>query len=78
MGLSIYFYFEDGKQDSLHMCYSSFSNRVMDLEDMIRWGFTDHDGHYTGAALEFLVNRLVASGYLKQKFDPMPMIAVFM
>lgn len=77
MGLSIHFYFEGGKQDYLSMCYSSFSTKVMDLEDMIRWGFTDHDGHYTGAALEFLVNRLVASGYLKKKYDPMPIIAVF-
>jgi hypothetical protein len=44
------------------MCYSSFSKKVMELEDMIKWGFTDHDDHYTGDALKFLVVRLIASG----------------
>jgi hypothetical protein len=77
MGLGIVFYFQDGKRESVCMCYSSFSTRVMDLDDMIRWGFTDHDGEYTGAALEFLVERLVASGYLEKKYDPMPTVAVF-
>jgi hypothetical protein len=77
MGLSIYFYFEDGKVDNVSMSYSSFSGEVMDLDTMIQWGFTDHDGHYTGAALEFLVNRLVASEYLEKKYDPMPIIAIF-
>ena len=78
MGLSIYFYFKNKDEcDVVNMRYSSFSNRVMHVEDMVKWGFTDHDGHYTGAALEFLVDRLVASGYLQEKYDPMPIIAVF-
>lgn len=77
MGLSIYFYFNTDKSDVVNMRYSSFSNKVMNLEEMVKWGFTDHDGHYTGAALDFLVDRLVASGYLQEKYDPMPIIAVF-
>ena len=77
MGLGIVFYFADGKKDEVNMCYSSFSNRVMGLDDMIKWGFTDHDGHYVGEALNFLVNRLVASNYLPEKYDPMPILAIF-
>lgn len=77
MGLSICFYFEKDKNDTVNMCYSSFSKYVMNLEEMIKWGFTDHDGVYTGAALEFLVNRLVAAGYLQEKYDPMPISAEF-
>lgn len=77
MGLSIYFYFEEDKSDVVSMRYSSFSNKVMDLDEMVKWGFTDHDGHYTGSALEFLVDRLVAAGYLQEKYNPMPIIAVF-
>lgn len=77
MGLSICFYFKEGKDDTVNMCYSSFSEKVMDLEEMIKWGFTDHDGQYTGPALEFLIDRLVAAGYLKEKYDPMPIKAVF-
>jgi len=77
MGLDIKFYFADGKEDEIHMRYSSFSNRVMGLDDMIKWGFTDHDGHYRREALNFLVDRLVASGYLEKKYDPMPVLAIF-
>jgi hypothetical protein len=76
MGLSIYFYFEEGGYKSISMCYSSF-HEVMDCNEMDKWGFTDHAGRYTGAALKFLVDRLVARGYLKKKYDPMPIIAVF-
>ena len=77
MGLSICFYFEKDKSDTVSMCYSSFSKYIMNLEEMIKWGFTDHDGVYTGAALEFLVNRLVAAGYLQERYDPMPISAEF-
>ena len=77
MGLSICFYFKEDRDDTVNMCYSSFSEKVMNLEEMIKWGFTDYDGQYTGSALEFLVDRLVAAGYLQEKYDPMPIIAVF-
>ena len=77
MGLCIDFYFADGRKDYVSMCYSSFSNTVMDPDDMLEWGFSDWEGQYMGEALNFLVERLVASGYLEKKFDPMPLIAVF-
>ena len=77
MGLTIVFYFADGKEDKVNMRYSAFSNTVMGLDDMIMWGFTDHDGQYAGEALNFLVNRLVASNYLQKKYDPMPILAIF-
>jgi len=60
MGLDIEFHFNDGSTYNVHMCYSSFSRRVMSLEDMISWGFTDHDGCYTGNRLDFLISRLVS------------------
>ena len=77
MGLAIVFYFADGKEDTVYMRYSSFTTRVMKLEDMRKWGFTDHDGSYAGEALNFLVNRLVASNFLPEKYNPMPILAIF-
>jgi len=67
MGLCIELHFADGTIEDVHMCYSSFSGRVMTLEDMEEYGFTDHDGEYTGRALEFLIERLEESGYLAKK-----------
>ena len=78
MGLSIVFYFSDGKEETVNMCYSSFSTRVMRLEDMEKYGFSDWEGSYVGEALDFLVDRLVASRYLSEKYDPMPILAEFM
>jgi len=77
MGLCIVFYFADGTKDYVSMRYSSFSNRVMDYDDMLEWGFSDNEGHYMGEALNFLVERLAASDYLEEKYDPMPLIAIF-
>jgi hypothetical protein len=77
MGLDIVFYFEDGSTTNIHMCYSNFSRRVMSLEDMIKWNFTDHDGTYTELKLAFLIYRLVQSGYLKECYNPKPYKAVF-
>ena len=77
MALGIVFYFANGKREEVNMCYSSFSETVMCLDDMKKYGFTDYDGHYVGEALNFLVNRLVASNYLQEKYDPMPILAVF-
>ena len=77
MGLAIVFYFANGKEETVYMRYSSFNNRVMGLDDQIKWGFTDYDGYYVREALNFLVDRLVASNYLQEKYDPMPILAVF-
>ena len=78
MGLAIVFHFADGKEDEVNMCYSSFRRKVMSLSDMKKWGFSDCDGQYEGEALDFLVNCLVASNYLRKKYDPMPILAVFL
>lgn len=77
MGLGIIFYFEDGTEKYVSMCYSSFSRYVMTYEDMVEWHFTDHDGTYTGAALDFLIERLVISEYLEKPFNPKPFKAIF-
>jgi hypothetical protein len=77
MGLDIVFYFKDGTTTNIHMCYSNFSGRVMNLYDMIKWDFTDHDGTYTGLRLEFLMYRLIQSGYLKARYSPKPYKAEF-
>jgi len=75
MGLCIDFYFADGTKDYVSMRYMDFW--VMDYDEMLEWGFSDYEGQYMGEALNFLVERLVASGYLEEKFDPMPLIAIF-
>jgi len=68
---------EDETTFDVNMCYSNFSRRIMHLSEMIKWGFTDHDGCYEGEKLEFLINRLVLSGYLEKKPNPMPIKAIF-
>jgi hypothetical protein len=77
MGLDIVFVNKDGTTFNVHMCYSSFGDRVMSLDDMINWGFTDDSGRYSGKQLEFLINRLVKSEYLEKRPNPMPIKAVF-
>jgi len=77
MGLHIEFHFDNGRIHNVHMCYSNFSNRVMRIQDMVEWGFTDHDGDYTEGRLDFLIDCLVRSGYLKKPFDLRPLIAKF-
>lgn len=78
MVLLIVFYFSDGEEEVVTMRYSSFSTTVMSLDDMEKYGFSDWEGSYVGEALDFLVDRLVASEYLREKYDPMPIRAVFM
>jgi len=77
MGLAIVFKFADGTSEDVCMCYSSFSRKVMTIDDMIKWDFNDCEGTYSGPALEFLIDRLIASGYLFKKYDPMPIKATF-
>lgn len=77
MGLDIEFHFSNGQVYNVHMRYSSFSNRVMSIQDMIKWGFTDHNGCYIEGQLDFLLNCLTRSSYLKKPFDPRPFKAEF-
>jgi len=77
MGLDIEFHFDNGRIHKVHMCYSNFSNKVMSIQDMIKWGFTDHDGNYIEGQLDFLIDCLIRSRYLKKSFDFRPFIAKF-
>lgn len=77
MGLAIIFYFVDGSYHCVSMCYSSFSGKVMQPFEMRKFGFSDHSGVYTGIQLEFLIFRLLESGYLKENFTSQPIRAEF-
>jgi len=77
MGLGIHFIFADGSTYYISMCYSSFSSKVMTVSEMIEYGFTDHDGVYTGIKLTFLIHCLRRSGYLRENFSSRPIRAEF-
>ena len=77
MGLGIDFIFADGSTYHIGMCYSSFHMRVMTLDEMTEYDFTDHDGVYTGKQLDFLIHCLLRSGYLDKDFSTRPIRAEF-
>jgi len=69
-GLWIDFYFADGTKDYVSMSYYSFSNDVMELDDMVKWGFTDYDGHYMGEALIVLCHHTISISSVNHVFEP--------
>jgi len=78
MGLAIEIYLADGTVHTIAMCYSSFSRKVMNPDEMVKYGFTDYDGVYEGVQLLFLITRLVRSGYLETgEFESPPLTARF-
>ena len=78
MGLCIEFKFRNGCKRDVNMCYSSFSNQVMSLQDMKHWGFNDHSGlHSDAKKLNFLISCLITAGYLETDFKYIPELATF-
>lgn len=77
MGLCIELHFENKTTIDVNMCYSSFNKKVMSLNEMIKWNFTDHSGCYEGKALRFLIQQLVKSDYLKKTPKLRPVKAIF-
>ena len=65
MGLCIRLTLASGKNICVYMRYSSFHQFVMAESEMIEWKFSDCSGFYRGRRLQFLVDKLIQSAYLK-------------
>jgi len=55
MGLDIEFHFDDGRIHKVHMCYSNFSNKVMSIQDMVKWDLQTMMEVIQGISLIFLL-----------------------
>ena len=73
--INIDIYFMDGKKETVELIASPFCESYKNVEGLIKWPLKG-DYHFMGEELDHLVQRLVDNGYLKEKYDPMPFLAL--
>jgi len=66
----------DGRKDTVNLIPSPFCERLKTLEAIVKFLSKDQDDHVMGEELNTLVQSVVDNGYLKEKYDPMPFLAL--
>ena len=68
-------YFMDGRKETVKLISSPFCESYKNLEGIIKCPMKG-DYHFMNEELDHLVQRLVDNRYLKEKYDPMPFLAL--
>jgi len=75
--LQIVFFFMDGRKEIVKLIPSPFCESYKNLEAIAKCPLKDiMNYHFMGEELNTLVQRLMDNRYLKEKYEPMPFLAL--